>query len=183
MTNETHETATLAGGCFWCLEGVFEQVRGVSRVVSGYANGSVADPTYEQVCTGRTGHAEVVRLTFDPTVIRFADLLDIFFAIHDPTTLNRQGADVGTQYRSGIYVHSPQQEATARAKLAEVATTNVWGAPLVTEIEPLRVFYPAEAYHQGYFRAHPDQAYCAGVVGPKVAKFRKAFANWLKPAG
>jgi peptide-methionine (S)-S-oxide reductase len=182
MTNETHETATLAGGCFWCLEGVFEQVRGVSRAVSGYANGSVADPTYEQVCTGRTGHAEVVQLTFDPTVIRFADLLDIFFAIHDPTTLNRQGADVGTQYRSGIYVQSPQQAATARAKLAEVAAANAWGAPLVTEIEPLRVFYPAEDYHQGYFRAHPAQAYCAGVVGPKVAKFRKAFAQWLKPA-
>ncbi len=181
MTRLTHATATLAGGCFWCLEGVYEQVRGVSRVVSGYANGMVANPTYEQVCTGRTGHAEVVQLTFDPGIVRFDDLLEIFFAIHDPTTLNRQGADIGTQYRSGIYTHTPEQEATARTKLAEVAASKVWAAPLVTEIEPLRVFFPAEDYHQGYFRAHPDQAYCAGVVGPKVAKFRKAFTRWLKP--
>ena len=174
------ETATLAGGCFWCLEAVFENLRGVDRVVSGYANGTVANPTYEQVCTGRTGHAEVVQITFDPQVITYSDLLDVFFAIHDPTTLNRQGGDVGTQYRSGIYFHSPEQQQQAQAKLAEVAAAGVWDDPLVTELLPLQAFYPAEDYHQGYFRAHPQQAYCAAVVSPKVAKFRQKFSKWLK---
>lgn len=174
------ELATLAGGCFWCLEAVFENLRGVDRVVSGYANGSVDQPSYEQVCTGRTGHAEVVQITFDPQVITFADLLDVFFAIHDPTTLNRQGGDVGTQYRSGIYYHSPEQQQQATAKIAEVTAAGIWDGALVTELEPLKVFYPAEAYHQGYFRAHPQQAYCAAVVSPKVAKFRQKFAKWLR---
>ena len=173
-------TATLAGGCFWCLEAVFEQLQGVHKVVSGYANGTVENPTYEQVCTGRTGHAEVVQVTYDPQVIGYGDLLDVFFAIHDPTTLNRQGGDVGTQYRSGIYIHTPEQNRQAWEKLQELAGLTIWDAPLVTEVEPLDVFYPAEAYHQGYFRAHPDQAYCAAVVSPKVAKFRQKFTARLK---
>ncbi|MDX1966519.1 MAG: peptide-methionine (S)-S-oxide reductase MsrA [Planctomycetaceae bacterium] len=180
MTTNAAEIATLAGGCFWCLEAVFEQLQGVHKVVSGYANGAVVDPTYEQVCTGRTGHAEVVQVTFDPQVIPYADLLDVFFAIHDPTTLNRQGADIGTQYRSGIYFHSPAQEQDARAKLEELTAAKIWDGRLVTEVEPLRAFYPAEDYHQGYFRAHPQQAYCATVVSPKVAKFRKKFAERLR---
>ncbi len=175
------ETATLAGGCFWCLEAVYEQMRGVQKVVSGYANGSVENPSYEQVCTGRTGHAEVVQVTFDPAVVQFSDLLDVFFAIHDPTSLNRQGADVGTQYRSGIYTHSPEQQQQAEQKLAELTAAGVWGKPLVTEIQPLDCFYPAEDYHQGYFRAHPEQGYCAAVVSPKVAKFRQKFTHWLQP--
>ncbi|MBI1346680.1 peptide-methionine (S)-S-oxide reductase MsrA [bacterium] len=180
MSENKLEVATLAGGCFWCLEAVFEALRGVERVVSGYANGHVPNPSYEAVCTGRTGHAEVVQITFDPQVITFSDLLDVFFAIHDPTTLNRQGADVGTQYRSGIYYHSPEQQQQAEAKLTEVAAAEVWDGPLVTELQPLQAFYPAEAYHQGYFRAHPQQAYCAAVVSPKVAKFRQKFAKWLR---
>jgi peptide-methionine (S)-S-oxide reductase len=175
------ETATLAGGCFWCLEAVYEQMRGVQKVVSGYANGSVDNPSYEQVCAGRTGHAEVVQVTFDPSVVRFSDLLDVFFVIHDPTSLNRQGADVGTQYRSGIYTHSPEQQQQAEQKLAELTAARVWDQPLVTEVQPLDCFYPAEEYHQGYFRAHPEQGYCAAVVSPKVAKFRQKFAHWLQP--
>jgi len=174
------ELATLAGGCFWCLEAVFENLRGVDRVVSGYANGTVDQPSYEQVCTGRTGHAEVVQITYDPAVITFSDLLDVFFAIHDPTTLNRQGGDVGTQYRSGIYFHNTTQQQAATAKIAEVTAAGIWDGPLVTELEPLRVYFPAEDYHQGYFRAHPQQAYCAAVVSPKVAKFRQKFAKWLR---
>lgn len=174
------ETAVLAGGCFWCLEAVFEQLKGVARVVSGYANGAVENPTYEQVCTGRTGHAEVVQVTFDPQQISYRELLDVFFAIHDPTTLNRQGGDVGTQYRSGIYTLSAEQFAAASAARSELEAAGIWDAPLVTEVVPLASFYPAEDYHQGYFRAHPTQAYCQAVVSLKVAKFRQKFSEHLK---
>ena len=174
------EQATLGGGCFWCLEAVFEQVRGVSKVVSGYAGGQTANPTYKQVCTGATGHAEVVQVTFDPAEISYADLLDIFFAIHDPTMLNRQGADVGTQYRSVIYWHGPEQKTIAEQKIAEWNAADHWSRPIVTELAPLATFYPAEDYHQGYFRANPGQGYCQMVVAPKVAKFRKGFADRLK---
>jgi peptide-methionine (S)-S-oxide reductase len=172
------ETAILGGGCFWCTEAVYLEVKGVTAVVSGYTGGHVEHPTYEQVCTGDTGHAEVVKLEFDPAVISYRDLLEIFFTIHDPTTLNRQGNDVGTQYRSVIYAQSPQQEAMARQVIAEMA--HVWDAPIVTELAPAQVFYPAEDYHQDYFRQHPLQGYCAFVVAPKVDKFRKTYANRIK---
>ena len=172
------ETAILGGGCFWCTEAVFLDVKGVERVVSGYAGGAVPDPTYEQVCGGATGHAEVVKIDFDPAVIDYHDLLEIFFTIHDPTTLNRQGNDVGTQYRSVVYHLSPQQEAVARKVVAEMA--NVWDAPIVTELAPAPVFYPAEAYHQDYFSHHPLQSYCAFVVAPKVAKLRAIYAHRVK---
>jgi len=173
------ELATLAGGCFWCLEAVFEQLRGVSKVVSGYAGGVVPNPTYKLVCAGDTGHAEVVQITFDPGVIPFASLLDVFFATHDPTTLNRQGADIGTQYRSAIYYHSPQQKEQAERKIAEWNAAGRWGRPIVTEVVPLNRFYPAEDYHQSYFRQNPAQGYCQMVIAPKVAKFRKQFAERL----
>lgn len=172
------ETAILGGGCFWCTEAVYLEVKGITSVESGYAGGEIAQPTYEQVCTGATGHAEVVKLTFDPTVIGYRDLLEIFFTIHDPTTLNRQGNDVGTQYRSVIYYQSPQQEATARQVIAEMA--HVWDAPIVTELSPAPLFYKAEDYHQDYFRQHPMQGYCAFVVAPKVDKFRKTYAERLR---
>jgi peptide-methionine (S)-S-oxide reductase len=172
------ETAILGGGCFWCIEAVYLEVKGVTSVVSGYTGGHVAHPTYEQVCVGDTGHAEVVQLEFDPAVISYRDLLEIFFTIHDPTTLNRQGNDVGTQYRSVIYAQSPQQEAMARQVIAEMA--HVWDAPIVTELAPAQEFYRAEDYHQDYFRQHPLQGYCAFVVAPKVDKFRKTYANRLK---
>jgi peptide-methionine (S)-S-oxide reductase len=172
------ETAILGGGCFWCTEAVYLEVKGITSVESGYAGGQIAQPTYEQVCTGATGHAEVVKLTFDPTVIGYRDLLEIFFTIHDPTTLNRQGNDVGTQYRSVIYYQSPQQEATARQVIAEMA--HVWDAPIVTELSPAPLFYKAEDYHQDYFRQHPMQGYCAFVVAPKVDKFRKTYAERLR---
>lgn len=172
------EAAILGGGCFWCLEAVYLEVRGVTRVESGYMGGHVDHPSYEQVCAGTTGHAEVVRLEFDPSVISYHDLLEIFFTIHDPTTLNRQGNDVGTQYRSVIFYQSPDQEAVARTVIAEMA--NVWDAPIVTELTPASVWYKAEDYHQDYFRQHPLQGYCAFVVAPKVAKFKKTFANRLK---
>lgn len=174
------ELATLAGGCFWCLEAVFENVQGVERVVSGYANGSVSNPTYEQVCTGRTGHAEVVQIHFDPDVVRYEDLLSVFFSVHDPTSLNRQGGDVGTQYRSGIYTHTPEQQTAAVRKIADLNAEGLWAKPIVTEVEPLAAFYPAEDYHQGYFRSNPAQSYCAAVIAPKVAKFRLTFANRLR---
>lgn len=172
------ETAVLGGGCFWCLEAVYLEVRGVLRVESGYTGGAQPDPTYEQVCSGTTGHAEVVKLEFDPAVIAYRDLLEIFFTIHDPTTLNRQGNDVGTQYRSVIYYQSPQQEATARQVIAAMA--HVWDAPIVTELSPAQPYYKAEDYHQDYFRQHPLQGYCAFVVAPKVAKFRKIYGERLK---
>jgi peptide-methionine (S)-S-oxide reductase len=174
------EVATLAGGCFWCLEAVFEQLRGVDRVQSGYAGGTVPKPSYEQVCTGSTGHAEVAQVTFDPTVLTYRDLLDVFFATHDPTTRNRQGADVGTQYRSAIFYHTPEQQQVAEARIAELNAAQIWNGPIVTEVVPLRAFYPAEDYHQGYFRDNPGQGYCQAVVAPKVAKFRKQFAGKLR---
>jgi peptide-methionine (S)-S-oxide reductase len=174
------ETATLGGGCFWCLEAVFDQVRGVERVESGYAGGTTASPTYKQVCNGDTGHAEVVQVTFDPAVVSYRDILDIFFATHDPTTLNRQGADVGTQYRSAIFYHSPQQKEIAEKKIAELSAAGIWDAPLVTQVVLLETFYRAEDYHQGYFRNNPTQGYCRVVVAPKVAKFRKQFVDRLR---
>lgn len=174
------ETATLAGGCFWCLEAVYDEIEGIEDVVSGYAGGSAPDPTYEQVCSGRTGHAEVVQIKFDPRAITFSDILDVFFTIHDPTTLNRQGNDVGTQYRSAIFYHSPEQEQTARRKIAELEAEKMWDRPIVTEVVPLTAFYPAEEYHQEYFRRNPNQGYCQIVVAPKVAKARKLFFARLK---
>lgn len=172
------EVAILGGGCFWCLEAVYLEARGIARVESGYMGGDTVDPTYEQVCSGTTNHAEVVRLEFDPGVIGYRDILEIFFTIHDPTTPNRQGNDVGTQYRSVIFTTSAQQEATARKVVAEMA--GVWDAPIVTQIAPARTWYPAEAYHQNYFAQHPLQGYCAFVVAPKVAKFRKLFTARLR---
>ncbi len=174
------EVATLAGGCFWCLEAVFEQLRGVEKVESGYAGGAAPTPTYQQVCTGRTGHAEVVQVTFDPAVVPYQDILDVFFATHDPTTLNRQGADVGAQYRSAIFYHTPKQKEIAERRIAELNAAGVWDAPIVTEVVPFQAFYKAEDYHQGYFRGNPYQPYCQAVVSPKVAKFRKQFAARLK---
>jgi peptide-methionine (S)-S-oxide reductase len=174
------EQATLGGGCFWCLEAVFEQLRGVEKVASGYAGGRVVDPTYHQVCSGATGHAEVVQVTFDPAVLSFREVLEVFFATHDPTTLNRQGADHGTQYRSAIFYHSPQQREAAEQLVAELNAAKVWDAPIVTQVVPFERFYRAEDYHQSYFRANPGQGYCRAVISPKVAKFRKQFADRLK---
>nr|WP_314605443.1 peptide-methionine (S)-S-oxide reductase MsrA [uncultured Janthinobacterium sp.] len=172
------EVAVLGGGCFWCLAAVYGEVRGVTRVESGYTGGSVPDPTYEQVCTGETGHAEVVRLEFDPAIIPYHDLLEIFFTLHDPTTVNRQGNDVGTQFRSVIHYQSAEQEKVARKVLAEMA--GVWDAPIVTQLAPASSFYPAEEYHQHYVEEHPLQGYCALVVAPKVEKFRAMYAGRLK---
>ncbi len=174
------EVATLAGGCFWCLEAVFDDLRGVERVDSGYAGGSVPNPTYRAVCAGTTGHAEVVQVAFDPQAVSFKEILEVFFTIHDPTTLNRQGADVGTQYRSAIFYHSPEQKEVAAQVIAELNTANVWDAPIVTEVVPLTEFYPAEEYHREYYQKNPDQAYCRAVVAPKVAKFRKHFLEKMK---
>jgi peptide-methionine (S)-S-oxide reductase len=171
------EIATLGGGCFWCLEAVYQQLRGVLAVESGYAGGQLKDPTYKQVCEGTTGHAEVVSVRFDPDQVSYREILEIFFTIHDPTTLNRQGNDVGTQYRSVIYFHTLEQRETARHVIAEMA--NVWDAPLVTELSPAEIYYKAEDYHQNYFRQNPDQGYCAFVVAPKVAKFRTMFTGKL----
>ena len=177
MTNYSTEIATIGGGCFWCTEAVFQQMRGVRKVESGYSGGAVHNPTYEQICTGKTGHAEVVRLEFDPAVISYKDLLEIFFTIHDPTTLNRQGNDAGTQYRSVIYFHDAEQKTTAQQVMK--AMTEVWDDPIVTELSEVPMFYLAEAYHQNYFRQHPQQGYCSVVVAPKVAKARKLFASKL----
>ena len=178
-TNSQLDQTVLAGGCFWCLEAVFDQVIGVTDVVSGYSGGHHPIPSYEQVCTGLTGHAESVQITFDPALISFADLLHIFFTIHDPTTLNRQGADVGTQYRSAIFYASPAQQATAVAVIQELTAEKLWSAPFVTQVLPLDVFYPAEDYHQEYFAHHPDQGYCTIVIAPKVAKFRQKYEKYL----
>lgn len=174
--------ATLGGGCFWCLEAVFKDLRGVSAVKSGYAGGQVANPSYKQVCTGRTGHAEVVQIRFEPAEVSYADLLRVFFTIHDPTTKDRQGHDVGTQYRSVILTHDDAQAETARAVMAEIAEAKLWPAPLVTEIVPLDAFYPAEPEHDDYFARNPWTGYCQAVVAPKVVKFRKRFADRLKRA-
>ena len=173
------ETATFGGGCFWCLDGAFRQLRGVEHVVSGYAGGRRPNPTYEQVCTGVTGHAEVVQITFDPGIITYRDLLGVLFTIHDPTTPNRQGNDVGTQYRSVIFHHSPGQERAAREVIAELEAEKVYDDPIVTEIAPLPEFYPAEAYHQDYFSKNPQQPYCTAIVAPKVAKVRKYYFDRL----
>jgi len=179
MSEQTgSEVAILGGGCFWCTEAVYLEVRGVTRVESGYMGGHVVNPSYEQVCSATTGHAEVVRLEFDPSVISYRDILEIFFTIHDPTTPDRQGNDVGPQYRSVIFTTSPEQDAMARKVMAEMAA--VWDAPIVTQIVPQETWYKAEDYHQNYFAQHPLQGYCAFVVAPKVAKFRKTFANRMK---
>lgn len=175
-----NEAATLGGGCFWCLEAVFKELRGVASVVSGYSGGSVADPTYHQVCSGTTGHAEVVQVTFDPEVVSFREILEVFFTIHDPTTLNRQGADAGTQYRSAIFYHSPEQKEVAEQVIAELTAEQLWRDPVVTEVTPLTEFYAAEDYHQDYFERNPYQPYCMAVVAPKVTKFRKKFLGKLK---
>ena len=180
MNDRKQELATFGGGCFWCLEAVFERLEGVSKVVSGYAGGQVANPSYEAVCTGRTGHAEVVQVTFDPETISYRDLIELFFAFHDPTTPNRQGPDHGTQYRSAIFYASPEQKATAEQVIAELTQGQVFGAPIVTEVAPLTEFYSAEGYHQGYFRNNPNQPYCRAMVAPKVAKLRQKYAERMK---
>lgn len=181
MSEPELETATLAGGCFWCLEAVYQEVPGVHEVVSGYAGGRRANPTYEQVCTGATGHAEVVQLRFDPEVVPYRRLLEIFFTIHDPTQLDRQGGDVGTQYRSGIFYHSPEQREAAEDLIRELEAEGVFNDPVVTKLEPIgpggATFYPAEAYHQNYYRTHPYQGYCQAVINPKLAKFRHRFVS------
>jgi peptide-methionine (S)-S-oxide reductase len=174
------ELATLAGGCFWCLEAVYINVRGVEKVESGYAGGKAAHPSYELVCSGSSGHAEVVQVTFDPEVIRYRELLEIFFTIHDPTTLNRQGADMGTQYRSAIFYHSPEQKREAERMIADLEREKVFDHPIVTEVVPLPAFYPAEEYHRDYYNRNPGQGYCRAVVAPKVAKMRKQWAAKLK---
>ncbi len=173
-------TATLAGGCFWCLDAVYRQLRGITSVVSGYTGGHAANPTYYAVGSGDTGHAEAVRIQFDPQVIAYRDLLEVFFTIHDPTTLNRQGADIGTQYRSAIYYHSPEQKQIAEQVMAEVAASGNWRGPLVTELAPAGPFYPAEEYHQDYFARNPNQGYCRVVIVPKVAKLRQHYLEKLK---
>lgn len=185
MNSETNAeqnvaVATLAGGCFWCLEAVYDELKGVRRVVSGYAGGEVPDPTYQQVCSGNTGHAEVVQIEFDPGVVSYRDLLEIFFTIHDPTTLNRQGADVGTQYRSAIFYHDDTQRREADAIIAELESEGAFSNPIVTEVTELETFYPAEDYHQDYYENNPYQPYCMVVVAPKLGKFRKKFAEMRK---
>ena len=179
MSNQ-FETATLAGGCFWCLEAVYDEAKGVLSVESGYSNGHVANPSYRDVCNGNTGHAEVIQIKFDPSIISFRDLLNVFFTIHDPTTLNRQGADVGTQYRSAIFYHSPEQKAIAEQTISELNAQGIWNSPIVTEVEALKDFYIAEDYHQEYFARNQNQPYCQAVVAPKVAKFRKHYLELLK---
>jgi peptide-methionine (S)-S-oxide reductase len=174
------EVATLGGGCFWCLEAVFADLKGVEKVESGYSGGATTDPTYRQVCSGTTGHAEVVRVTFDPKLISFKEILEVFFSIHDPTTPNRQGADVGTQYRSAVYYRTPDQKVTAEQVIKEVDASGIWDAPIVTEVAPFTKFYKAEDYHQQYYKNNPEQAYCQLVIAPKVAKFRKQYIERLK---
>lgn len=176
-------TATLAGGCFWCLEAVFERLMGVSDVTSGYAGGHVDQPSYEEVCSGRSGHAEVVRVTFDPSVIGYRELLHVFFAFHDPTTLDRQGPDAGPQYRSAIFPEDPEQQRIAEEVIAELTAQQVFPQPIVTRIESPWRFHPAEAHHQDYYRAHPDQPYCRAMIAPKVAKLRAQYADRLRPEG
>jgi peptide-methionine (S)-S-oxide reductase len=177
---ENKEIATLGGGCFWCLEAIYEQLRGVDKVESGYSGGSVKNPSYKQISSGSTGHAEVVQITYDTEVISFKELLEVFFTIHDPTTLNRQGADVGTQYRSAIYFHSTEQKIISEKVSSEVEAQGFWNNPIVTEITSYNAFYKAEEYHQEYYRNNPNQGYCRIVIEPKVAKFRKAYLNRLK---
>jgi len=176
----TREVATLGGGCFWCTEAVFDDLKGIVEVESGYSGGTVVNPTYEQVCTGKTGHAEVVQVTFDPDVISYEDILRIFFTVHDPTTLNRQGNDVGTQYRSVIFYHGQEQKKAAEKIMKDISDRKIWDNPMVTELSPFVAFYKAEDYHQEYFANNPDQGYCRVVIAPKVAKFRKAYHDRLK---
>ena len=178
-TAAERDTATLGGGCFWCLDAIYRQLKGVEKVESGYAGGTKPNPTYKEVCGGRTGHAEVVQITFDPSVITYRDLLDVFFTIHDPTTKDRQGGDIGPQYRSVVLTHSPEQERVAREAIADVTAEGIWDDPIVTEIAPLTTFYPAETYHQDYFATNPLQPYCQVVIAPKVAKFRKKYLERL----
>ena len=178
--NKSQEITTLGGGCFWCLEAVFSELRGVQNVVSGYLGGSVHNPSYQQICTGATGHAEVVQITFDPDIISFKELVEIFLTVHDPTTLNRQGADVGTQYRSVIFYRTKEQEKVAREVIKEFEVAKIWSAPIVTELTPFKVFYPAQVYHQKYFKRKPDQMYCSVVISPKLAKFRKRYFTKLR---
>ena len=178
--NDRKHTTTLAGGCFWCLEAVYDELRGVSEVVSGYSGGALADPSYEEVCGGETGHAEVVQITFDTEIVNFKNLLEIFFTIHDPTTLNQQGSDYGTQYRSAIFYHNDEQKRIAEVAIQELADARVWIDPIVTEIIALDKFYEAEDYHQKYFQKNPLQPYCRVIVRPKVAKFRKKYMDKLK---
>lgn len=173
------EVATLGGGCFWCLDGIYRQLKGVESVVSGYAGGTKPNPSYREVCGGNTGHAEVVQITYDPSQITYRDLLDVFFTIHDPTTQDRQGGDIGPQYRSIILTHSDAQERIARQTIADVTADGVWDDPIVTQIEPLTTFYPAETYHQDYFANNPNQPYCQVVIAPKVAKFRRKYLEKL----
>jgi len=180
VENERQEIATLAGGCFWCLEAVFKDLRGVEKVESGYAGGSLPNPTYYQVCEGTTGHAEVVQITFDREAVSFKEILQVFFTIHDPTTLNRQGADVGTQYRSAIFYHSPEQKAAAESVIEELNAAEIYDGPIVTEVTPLTEFYKAEDYHQQYYEQNSNQPYCRAVIAPKVAKFRKLYLEKLK---
>jgi len=179
-TSANRQQATLGGGCFWCLEAVYENLQGVDKVESGYTGGPLANPTYQDVCTGRTGHAEVVKVTFDPQKVSFTEVLDVFFATHDPTTLNRQGADVGTQYRSAIFYHNPEQKEIAERRIKELNAEGIWSKPIVTEVVPAETFYKAEEYHQGYYRLNPGQGYCQAVISPKVSKFRQKFASKLK---
>jgi peptide-methionine (S)-S-oxide reductase len=181
--NQQREVATLAGGCFWCLEAVFDELTGVEKVESGYSGGRTINPTYQEVCMGTTAHAEVVQVTFDSAVVSFKELLQVFFTIHNPTTLNRQGADVGTQYRSAIFYHTPQQREIAEQVIAELTAAKVWDDPIVTEVTPFTEFYPAEEYHRDYFQRNPTQAYCQFVIEPKVAKFRKLYLDKLKHKG
>jgi len=178
--NANHQTATLAGGCFWCLEAVFDELNGVLSVESGYSGGRVDNPSYKAVCTGMTGHAEVVQVTFDPAILSFRDLLRVFFTVHDPTTLNRQGADVGTQYRSAIFYHDEEQKRVAEEVIREINAEQLWSQPIVTEAVKFEKFYIAENYHQEYFVNNPNQPYCMAVVAPKVLKFRKHFVERLK---
>jgi peptide-methionine (S)-S-oxide reductase len=180
IASQGKELATLAGGCFWCLEAVYDQMKGVDSVESGYMGGSKPNPTYEEVCLGRTGHAEAVQLTYDPKTVSFREILEVFFAIHDPTTLNQQGNDVGTQYRSAIFYHSPEQKTVAQELIAELTKDTFFNHPIVTEVTPAGQFYVAEDYHQEYFARNPLQPYCTYVVGPKLAKFRKTFAEKIK---
>jgi peptide-methionine (S)-S-oxide reductase len=176
----TQETATLGGGCFWCLEAVYQEMAGVLSVASGYMGGHVENPTYEQVCGGRTGHVEVTQLVFDPAVVSFRDILDVFFTIHDPTTLDRQGNDVGTQYRSAIFYHSDEQKSVAEDEIRKIDAEGIWSKPIVTEVRPAEKFYRAEDYHQEYFSNNPNQPYCAYIVAPKVKKFREKFAGRMR---
>lgn len=178
--NQQNETITLGGGCFWCLEAVYDQLEGVLDVVSGYTGGQAPNPSYEEICTGATGHAEVVQVTFDPQVVSTREILELFFSIHDPTTLNRQGPDVGSQYRSGVFYHSEAQKEIAEQLIRELEAGRIWPDPIVTEVTPLNAFYPAEDYHQEYFQRNPYQGYCQVVIAPKVAKFRQKYAHRLK---